>query len=322
MLSLFVAPLISIVSFSITSVPLLFALYILSGFGMAGIGMGIMHDAIHGSYVKNKTVNLIMGHTISLIGANAEVWRLQHNVLHHSFTNIEGYDDDINAPFFLRFSPHGPINKLHHYQHYYAWFFYGLTTLAWITTKDFVKYKRYFNLGLIKDKKAYRNGLVRISFSKVFYYAFALVLPLVFSSFSIGMIVAAFMTMHFVTGLCITLVFQTAHVLPETDYPTPNEAGSMENERMVHQMMTTSNFAPKSKVLSWLIGGLTNQIEHHLFPHISHIHYRNIAPIVRQTAEEYGIPYHCSDTFLTAVIKHFKMLRFLGRMKLQPIYTK
>ncbi len=41
-----------IISSSITNIPLLFGLYILSGLGMAGIGMGIMHDAIRGSFIS------------------------------------------------------------------------------------------------------------------------------------------------------------------------------------------------------------------------------------------------------------------------------
>ena len=182
MLLMFFTPLAAIIFLPITSVPLLFGLYILSGLGMAGIGMGIMHDAIHGSYSKNKTINKLMGYTINLIGANDKVWRLQHNVLHHSFTNIEHHDDDINAPFFLRFSPHAPKNKLHRFQHLYAWFFYGLSTISWITSKDFISYRKYYKMGLVKDRKTYRNGVLKIIAWKAVYYSYALVLPIVLTS--------------------------------------------------------------------------------------------------------------------------------------------
>lgn len=319
MLLLFFAPMVGIICFSITSIPLVFALYILSGFGMAGIGMGVMHDAIHGSYSRHKTINKIMGYTINLIGANDKVWRLQHNVLHHSYTNIDEHDDDINAPFFLRFSPHAQKNKLHKFQHYYAWFFYGLTTLSWVTTKDFVRYTRYYKIGLVKTRTDYLKGIVKISFWKVLYYSYALVLPLLFSPVAAGVIILAYLAMHFVTGLSISLVFQTAHVTPNASFPLPDPEGKLESDRLAHQLETTCNFAPKSPLLSWMIGGLTNQIEHHLFPNISHIHYRNIAPIVQQTATEFGLPYYSNGSFISAVFKHFKMLRDLGRMELQPI---
>lgn len=318
---LFFAPLAGIILFSVTSIPLLFGLYILSGFGMAGIGMGVMHDAIHGSYSKSKFINKLMGYTINLIGANDKVWRLQHNVLHHSFTNIVEHDDDINAPFFLRFSPHAKQNKLHKYQHYYAWFFYGLSTLSWVTSKDFVRYTRYYKMGLVKNRTTYIKGVVKIASWKILYYSYALVLPLIFSPISLWTVILAYLAMHFITGLSISLVFQTAHVTPNASFPLPDNDGNLESERLAHQLETTCNFAPKSPLLSWLVGGLTNQIEHHLFPNISHVHYRKIAPIVKQTAQEFGLPYYSNGSFVSAVHKHFKMLRDLGRMELQPIPT-
>lgn len=319
MLLLFFAPLAIIIFTPITSLWLLFTLYILSGLGMAGIGMGIMHDAIHGAYSKNKKINKLMGYTINLIGASDEVWRIQHNVLHHSFTNIEEHDDDINAPFFLRFSPHTKRNFLHKYQHLYAWFFYGFSTISWITSKDFVRLKRYYKMGLIKDKKAYNKSLRKIILWKSVYYIYALILPLILTSFSPLSVLLAFITMHFVTGLSISLVFQTAHVTPDAAYPIPDNEGNLEFNRLEHQLQTTCNFSPNSKVLAWLIGGLTNQIEHHLFPNISHVHYKKIAPIVKETAEEFGLPYYSNGNFFSAVYKHFKMLKMFGSAELQPI---
>lgn len=299
----------------------MFGLFILSGLGMAGVGMGVMHDAIHGSYSKSDRVNKLMGHTLNLVGADNEVWRLQHNVLHHSFTNIDDHDDDINAPFFLRFSPHAKKNKLHRYQHLYAWFFYGLSTINWVTVKDFMSYTKYYKMGMVKDRKTYIKGLFRIAAWKLPYFSYALILPLIFSPFSPLVIVLGFLAMHFAAGLTTSLIFQTAHISPDAEFPLPDENGKLESERLVHQMATTCNFAPKSRVLSWLVGGLTHQIEHHLFPHISHVHYRKIAPIVQQTAEEFGVPYNTSKTFVSAILEHFKMLRNLGRMELQPVQS-
>lgn len=319
MLLTFFVPISCIILLPVTNVYALFGLYILSGLGMAGIGMGVMHDAIHGAYSKNAKVNKLMGYTINLIGANDKVWKLQHNVLHHSFTNIEDHDDDINAPFFLRFSPHAKRNKLHKFQHLYAWFFYGLSTVSWITAKDFIRFKRYYKKGLVPNKKAYVDGLLKIIAWKLVYFSYALIIPLLVLPFAPWVVLLAFLAKHFVTGLSITLVFQTAHVAPEAAFPLPDEYGNLDTERLAHQLETTCNFSPKSSWLSWLIGGLTHQIEHHLFPNISHVHYRNLAPIVKQTAEEFGLPYHSNGSLVSAIFKHFKMLRDLGRMELQPI---
>ena len=155
----------------VTAVWMLFLLYILSGLGMAGIGMGVMHDAIHGSYSKNNKINTLLGYSFNLIGGNAVVWKIQHNVLHHTYTNIEDADDDLNAPFFLRFSPHAKYYWVHQFQHIYIWFFYAISTISWITSKDFVRLKRYKNMGLLTEKQDYNKELAKLIAWKIFYYS-------------------------------------------------------------------------------------------------------------------------------------------------------
>lgn len=315
MLVLFATPLTLIMTGVIENSFLVILGYLISGFGMAGIGMGIMHDAIHGAFSKKKWLNNLMANTINLIGANKEMWRIKHNVLHHSFTNIEHHDDDINAPFFLRFTPNAPKNRLHRYQHYYAWFFYGFITVSWVTTKDFSNLFKFKKLGFVPKGKTFSKYLVNISIWKIIFFTITLVLPLLLTNVSPIILIIAFFVMHFVTGVIVSLVFQAAHVMPNTEFPMPDSDGKMENERFIHQLLTTSNFSQKSRWWSWFIGGLTNQVEHHLFPNISHIHYRKIAPIVKQTAQEFGLPYNTTGSFVTAVKEHFIMLKQLGNME-------
>ena len=295
------------------------AMWVVMGFGMAGIGMGVMHDAIHGSYSRNQTVNKYMGYTMNLIGANAHVWRVQHNVLHHNYTNIDEADDDLNAPFFLRFSPHAKRYWMHRFQHFYIWFFYGLSTLSWVTTKDFIRLKRYKDKGFFGGKNEYRNELFQLIGWKLLYYSYALVLPLIMVPLAPWIIILAFVIMHFITGLSISTVFQTAHVMPSTAFPLPDKNGLIANNWTIHQLATTSNYAPRSRFFSWMIGGLNFQVEHHLLPNICHVHYRKLSPIVAETAKEYGIPYHSKTTFMAAIRDHTQMLRTLGKMQLAPV---
>ena len=311
MMALFFAPLIILATGMVTSVWMLFALYILSGFGMAGIGMGIMHDANHGSYSKNRKINKILGYTFNLIGANATVWKIQHNVLHHTYTNIDQADDDINTPFFLRFSPHAKHYWVHRFQHIYIWFFYAISTLSWITSKDFVSLKRYKNTGLLNKK--YKKVLAGMTVWKLLYYSYALVLPIIMVPLSWWVIVLACLCMHFITGLLVSVVFQVAHVMPTNEFPLPDEQGMMENDWYGHQFATTSNFSPKSNILFWLLGGLTHQVEHHVLPDVCHVHYKKLTKIVADTAREFGMPYHVKKSFAHAIIDHIKMLRLLGK---------
>lgn len=316
MMSLYFIPVIMVITGMVSHTWQLFACFILSGFGMAGIGMGVMHDAIHGTYSRHPKINKLLGYTLNLVGANAGVWRIQHNVLHHSFTNITEGDDDINAPFFLRFSPHVKQNALHAYQHWYTCFFYGLSTLFWVTSKDFIRFHRYYKMGLIKGRHIYRNSIIKMVIWKIVYFSFILVLPIMFSPFGAGQILLAFVALHFVTGLCISLVFQTAHIMPDVNFPQMDENGTVDGERLAHQLATTCNYSEKSRVFSWMIGGLNYQIEHHLFPDICHVHYRDIAPIVKKTAEEFDIPYYSKKTFVEALKSHFQMLYQLGNTKM------
>jgi len=313
MLTLFIVPFIFLGTGMITTVPALFGAYLLSGFGMSGIGMGIMHDAIHGSYSKNKKINKLLGYSFNLIGANATVWKIQHNVLHHTYTNIEHADDDLNAPFFLRFSPHAKHYWAHQFQHIYIWFFYGMSTISWITTKDFVRLNRYRAMGFLDKKNEYRNTLLGMIAWKVFYYSYALVLPMIMVPLPWGWILLGFLSMHFVTGLLVSIVFQVAHIMPETEFPLPNDRGEMKDDWYAHQFTTTTNFSPNSPLLFWLIGGLNYQVEHHVLPDVCHVHYKNLSKIVAETAREFGMPYHVNKSFLNAIRTHVKMLRALGK---------
>lgn len=288
--------------------------YALMGLGVVGIGMSIMHDAIHGSYSEWTWLNKLMGRTIDLVGGNAVSWKIQHNVLHHTFTNVFGFDEDIEDKPILRLSPHGKLLKIHRYQHYYALFLYGLTTLSWVTSKDFKQLNDYRKRGLLdKLGVSYWSTLIEMSIFKMLYFAAFLILPLMVNSSGWTWVLAGFFTMHFVAGSILTIVFQLAHVVEETEHPEVKDDGQMDNSWAIHQLKTTSNFAKNNRILSWYIGGLNYQIEHHLFPNISHVHYRSLSEIVKENAIQYGIPYNEYKTFTGAVYSHFKVLRLLGR---------
>ncbi|MCK5028843.1 MAG: acyl-CoA desaturase [Bacteroidales bacterium] len=288
--------------------------WILMGLGMAGVGMGVMHDANHRSFSKKKAVNKWMENTLYLLGGSPFTWQHQHNTLHHGYTNVDGYDEDIDPAALLRFSPHKPLLKIHKFQYIYAWFFYGLMTLLWVTTKDFKQLNRYKNEKVpLSNKLSYKQLFASLVISKVIYYVVFMIVPILILPFAWYWIVVFFIAMHFTCGFILTIIFQTAHVVPTSKYPLPDENGTMENNWAVHQLYTTSDFAPKSRFFSWFIGGLNHQVEHHLFPNISHIHYRKISTIVKEIAHKYDLPYHVQPGFLKALIEHGRMLKQLGR---------
>ncbi|UKN01655.1 fatty acid desaturase [Paracrocinitomix mangrovi] len=314
MISLFFIPLGFLLSTLVQSIWLTGLLYFIMGLGTAGIGLSIMHDANHGSYSKNDKVNKALGGLLNLVGGFAPTWRMQHNVLHHTYTNVHGYDEDIQPPGVLRFSPNEERKKIHKFQHLYAWFFYGLMTFSWITAKDFKQLNRYKKMGILDtEKDSYGWLLTKLIFFKVVYYTIALVLPMLIIDIAWYWFVIFVFMYHFVAGLILALVFQPAHVIPETEFVDTKGETSIDNNFMIHQMQTTANFAPESRILYWLIGGLNYQVEHHLFPNICHVHYKKISKIVRETAKEYNVPYNSHTTFFKAIAYHTKLLKSLGR---------
>jgi linoleoyl-CoA desaturase len=296
------------------------SLYLLMGIAMSGIGFCIMHDAIHGSYSKIGWVNKLMGNTLTLVGGNPATWEIQHNVLHHTYTNVYGHDEDIHDKPFLRLSPDGKWTKIHRYQHFYAIFLYGMATLMWCSIKDIRQTINYDKDGFLEKIGVKKwNVLTEIIVAKIAYLSIFFVLPIIFGHFAWYQVLAGFLSMHFVAGVITTVVFQLAHVVEHTDYFQPDDANQLENSWAVHQLNTTANFAKNNHIINWFVGGLNFQIEHHLFSNISHVHYSKISPIVKATAIEFGIPYHEFDTLSDAISSHWQVLRQLGNNELVSI---
>ena len=317
MLALFFVPNILIITgVGAASVGLFYGLWFLMGMGMVGIGCSVHHDSNHGSYSDNKTVNKVVGDLVNVVGGYDVTWRIQHNILHHTYTNIEGLDEDIEVGGLMRFSPHAKKFPLHRYQHIYAWFLYCLLTLQWVTYKDYRLLFQYEAKGLLKKERiTLKNALIELSIYKVIYFGYVLVLPLIFSGMPWYSVVLGFFILHFTAGLGLSCIFQLAHVLESSEFPLPTDERKIENNWAIHQLMNTADFSPKSKLMYWFIGGLNYQVEHHLFPHISHVHYPQIAKIVRKTAEQYGVPYIVMPNFIYALREHGRMLKKLGTMQ-------
>lgn len=316
MVAILVVPYGFMMSGLISSIWIHYLMWVVMGIGVSGIGMSVMHDANHGAYSKNKTVNRIIGRFIDLVGGNATNWKMQHNVLHHTYTNIDGLDQDIKAGAVLRLSPEQKRYKIHKYQHIYAWFLYGLMTLPWMTIKDFfqmVEFRKK-NLNKGRSRKFWKEYSIMVGI-KMFYYTYMLVLPIIFLPFTWWQVVLGFVLMHYVTGATLATTFQLAHVMPKTMNRLNIVDNSIEENWVIHQLETTTDFARNNWLVSWYIGGLNFQVEHHLFPNICHVHYKKLSKIVEQTAKEYGVVYNNIPTMASALIEHGKVLKRLGTVE-------
>ncbi|MBL7812860.1 MAG: acyl-CoA desaturase [Bacteroidetes bacterium] len=285
-------------------------LCIVMGMNIAAIGFNVMHDGCHGSYSTKPWVNDLMGYSLDILGGCSYLWKVKHNVAHHSYTNIEGHDDDIDNKPLMRMSTNQKKYWFHKYQHIYWPVLYCFTYFMWIAIRDFNK---YFSRKIAETEvpPMTLNQHFLFWLGKVIYTCLFIVIPvwqLGWVNFAIG-----YGVLSAAVGLTIAIVFQLAHVVDKVEFPVPAEdTGKIEQEYYLHQLATTANFSTRSKFLGWFTGGLNFQVEHHLFPRISHIHYPAISRIVKQVCAEYGVAYHEFPTFFSAVRAHVLHLKRVG----------
>jgi len=139
----------------------------------------------------------------------------------------------------------------------------------------------------------------------------------------------------------LAFVFQVSHVVPQVGWPQHSEnkqEKALHNEENAEkseddyeseehvplgvqvldvdwaeaQLLTTIDYGHGSPLTAFLSGGLNYQVTHHLFPGISQAHYPAIAPIVKQTAEEFGLTYIVLPNFKDAFLSHIEYLRVMG----------
>ena len=284
---------------------------ILLGIAVAGIGFNIMHDGAHGSFSKYPWLNQAAAFTLNVLGGSSFMWNVKHNVIHHAYTNIDGMDDDIDIQPWLRMSSNQPKLAMHRYQHIYFWFLYSLLYILWVFVLDFQKYFRRRIGAMPLKKMSASDHIVFWSFKLLFIFLFVLI-PI----YTVGVIswLVGFLVFTLVAGFVLSIVFQLAHTVEHTHFPMPDEhTGRIEDEWAIHQLKTTANFAPRNKFISWLVGGLNFQIEHHLFPKISHVHYSRIRKIIKQACAEYGIPYIEYPRMTHALASHVSFLKQMGK---------
>lgn len=301
----------TILVFFTPSIPLQYLLWVCIGLFAAFSGLGICHDAIHGSLFASGKWNRVFGFYFNVLGANDYMWSIMHNVVHHTYTNIEGHDEDLESVPFLRMSPHKKRKPIHRLQHILAIPTYGLASLSWVFVKDYVKYAKG-KIGNHEIKKHPKGALAKIIIGKLIHYSLFIVVPFLLIQAPWYHILLGFLLMHYIEGLTLAIIFMLAHVVEECHFPLPNEEDQIEMGWAAHQMYTTANFARRSKIVSFFCGGLNYQIEHHLFPLVAHVHLPAISHIVKETAHEFDLPYYENRTFFGAVRSHLRFLKRLG----------
>ena len=307
----------SLVFFKLDALPAL-VICALLGFIFASIGFSVMHDANHGSYSTKSWLNDMLGLSANALGASSYFWKQKHNIIHHTYTNVDGLDDDIAKSPIIRHCETQKWVPAHKVQYLYLVPVYALSSIFWLFVMDFTKYfTRKINT-TVAWKMTLKNHII-FWVTKVLYFIFYMIIPIMVWGF--GAWLLGFFVLHAVMGLTLSLVFQLAHVVENTEFENValDETKHIETAWAEHELKTTSNFAMGNKVVSWFVGGLNYQIEHHLFPRVSHVHYPAISKIVMQKCKEYNLPYNKYDTMTAAIASHFKVMKTLGQ---KPVAVK
>lgn len=288
---------------------LLFSFLLAQGFVL--VGFNIMHDSVHGAFARNKRINKLLGYSLDLIGGSERLWYHKHNILHHTYTNITGKDTDLESRGLLRLSPNQPWRPWHRFQIVYALPAYGFLTLSMVFFTDFQK----FFSGKIGDYKLPKPTIPETTvffLAKLVYFSYTLLIPMLFNP--VVYVIIGFITVHLILGFTFSIVFQLAHTVEENTFPIADKStGAIDNEWAVHQLQTTANFSVNNPLISWYVGGLNFQIEHHLFSKISHVHYPEISKIVQETCREFNIRYTVYNTVFKALERHLIFLYNMGK---------
>jgi len=272
----------------------------------------IHHDANHGAYFRSTRFNHLLGWTAdAFLGISSYAWRVKHNVAHHTYTNVDGYDDDISQTPLVRLAPNQPGKWWYRLQHIYIWPLYSVMVLRWQTGGDIAAFARG-RIGKSPLRVPRRWDLAGLIGGKAFFIGWAVVVPLLVYPWWV--VVVGYLAFTGATGLVTATTFQLAHCVEEAGYATAEELTADKRLWAVHEVETTVDFCPRNPVLTWALGGLNYQIEHHLFPRVAHTHYPQIAEIVRRNAAKHGVRYYAQPSLRAALRSHQRHLRTLGRL--------
>jgi linoleoyl-CoA desaturase len=282
------------------------------GIIFSGIGFSVMHDANHGSYSPNQKLNDFIGLSANALGASSYFWKQKHNIIHHTYTNVDGIDDDIAKSPIIRQCESQKWVPAHKIQHVYLLPIYSLSAIFWIFIMDFTKYFSRKIYTTDAWKLSTKNHII-FWLTKLYYAIFYIAIPIYV--WGIGGWAIGFFCMNAALGLSLSLVFQLAHVVENTEFEhiPLDETKHIETAWAEHQLKTTSNFAMGNKSISWFVGGLNYQIEHHLFPRVSHVHYPAISKLVQEKCKEFNLPYNQYPTMAQALASHFRVMKELGK---------
>ena len=273
-------------------------------------GFCVMHDGSHSAISKNKYINNFCTDIWNALAFwDSQLWMKHHVFRHHAFTGDNNKDPDvIHFKPYIRKSEKEPENRYWRVAKLYP------KTVALFATSVFpgmfIGQGILYNLIWIPKGFVYRmklSELYKISLFETFIKLF------VIFSFLYGNSILVFMTYAIVANVTYSVCIMPDHDTYETMLNHLNDTENVDWGEI--QVRHSGNFATDNPWIGNLFGGINYQIEHHLFPTVSHIHFPTIQPIVEKTCKEFNIPYVHHDSVLDAVVSTLKAYAHVAKSK-------
>ena len=290
----------------------IFACYIFLGVWGLFLGVNVGHDAAHNSLFKQKKYNKWFMYIFDLLGLSSFNWKNRHVKGHHQYSNIMHYDPDIQQSPIVKIFPQDTHRVFHRFQWLYMPIVYAIFIPRWIFYRDF-KDIFYEKIGGFNNRPYPSKEVIRMVLLKIVYITYIIILPSLVSGYGISVFIYAFLMLMVSSSLTILVVILTTHMLEHSEFPEPDENGVMPYSWAEHQMMTTSDYATNSFIITHLFGGFNHHVVHHLFQHVCHIHYPELTKIVVRVAAKHGIKYQSHRYILPAIYSHLKLLYNNGK---------
>jgi linoleoyl-CoA desaturase len=288
------------------------ALWMALGLGMFLVALSLAHDASHAAAVRSSRGNAVLSYVYDLVGVSSWLTNWEHVESHHLAMNVLPLDvavgDDVWPA--LRIHPDAPWRPWHRFQHLYFPFVYCLATLQkWLVLDFLVLWRRRKEVAALPDR--YRKVAVMIAF-KLLVLSYVAVIPAAVLRLSAWELAAGVLSMHLVPGLVVAFAFQVTHINDTSAFPSLDGKGRLPGSWSLHVLKTTADVAPRSRLLGFVSGGLNTHVVHHLLPNVSHVHLRELTPVIAARARELGAPYRVHPSLGAALRSHVRALKAFG----------
>lgn len=285
--------------------------YVFMGLMLVIIFLNLIHEACHNNLFTTKQMNRAYVLLFDMIGANSYMWKKRHVRLHHNFTNVDGWDSDIEKSKFLKVHPEDSTKRFNRYQHLLV-FLYPFFITNWFLIRDF---KDFFDSKMIVRKL---GGVpvveyIKLFFFKLFFVGYMIVVPLVLTSFGWLKILIAFFLVLISAGFFALVVLLPPHVNTSNEFPHVDEGMKLHQSWFMHQLNTTNDVKNDNWFTRHIMGNFNFHIAHHLFPNVSYVYAKEVTEVIKKFLLEKGLPYRSYPLFATFK-NHYRLIKQNGKV--------